>query len=91
MLGDNGKVANHLFELFTDSNHHEEMSQYVKTHASGEVGTIGNAAALLYLTLMRCYGGEKLKSNGAWLDNPLRRECGVGCCSKCSVTFLTNH
>jgi glycosyltransferase involved in cell wall biosynthesis len=74
--GDNDKVARHLFDLFTDPNLRREMSQYAKTHVSDEVGTVGNAAAWLYLALMYCCRGEKLKPNGAWLNDMLRNECG---------------
>ena len=74
--GDNDKVAKHLFDLFTDFNLHKEMSQYAKTHVSDEVGTVGNTAAWLYLALMYCCRGKKLKPNGAWLNDLLREECG---------------
>jgi len=74
--GDNDKVAKHLYDLVTDSNLRKEVSQYAKTHVSDEVGTVGNAAAWLYLAMMFCCRGEKLKPNGAWLNDLLREECG---------------
>lgn len=74
--GDNDKVAKHLYDLVTDSNLRKEVSQYAKTHVSDEVGTVGNAAAWLYLAMMFCCRGEKLKPNGAWLNDLLRKECG---------------
>jgi len=74
--GDNAKVAKHLFDLFTDKKLYAEMSQYAKTHVSDEVGTVGNAAAWLYLALMYAARGQKLKPNGAWLNDMLRAETG---------------
>jgi len=74
--GDNDKVAKHLFDLFTDNKLLKEMSEYARTHVSDEVGTVGNAAAWLYLALMYAARGEKLKPNGAWLNDMLRAETG---------------
>ncbi|KAJ7343622.1 trehalose phosphorylase [Mycena albidolilacea] len=69
----NEAVAKHLFELFTDEGLYRKMSQYAKTHVSDEVGTVGNAAAWLYLAVMYCRG-VKLRPNGAWLNDMLRAE-----------------
>ena len=74
--GDNDKVAKHLYDLFTDRKLHKEVSEYARTHVSDEVGTVGNAAAWLYLALMYAGRGEKLEPNGAWLNDLLRAECG---------------
>jgi len=74
--GDNDKVAKHLFDLYTDDKLYKEMSQYARTHVSDEVGTVGNAAAWLYLALMFAARGERLKPNGAWLNDMLRAEMG---------------
>jgi glycosyltransferase involved in cell wall biosynthesis len=74
--GDNDKVAKHLFDLFTNSDLLREMSEYARTHVSDEVGTVGNAAAWLYLALMFAARREKLKPNGAWLNDMLRAETG---------------
>jgi alpha,alpha-trehalose phosphorylase (configuration-retaining) len=74
--GDNDQVAKHLFELFTNDKHYKEMSEYARTHVSDEVGTVGNAAAWLYLALMYAARGQKLKPNGAWLNDMLRAETG---------------
>jgi len=75
-VGDNAKVAKHLFDLFTDENLYKRMSDYARTHVSDEVGTVGNAAAWLYLAAMYTRGGEKLKPNGAWINDLLRTEAG---------------
>jgi hypothetical protein len=85
----NEAVSKHLFELFTDEGLYRKMSQYAKTHVSDEVGTVGNAAAWLYLAVMYCRG-VKLRPNvsfpcsidaieadakqGAWLNDMLRAE-----------------
>ena len=73
--GDNEAVANHLYELYTDEALYRQMSQYAKTHVSDEVGTVGNAAAWLYLAVMY-HRGIKIKPNGAWLNDMLREETG---------------
>ncbi|KAF8162943.1 trehalose phosphorylase [Crassisporium funariophilum] len=73
--GDNAAVAGHLFDLYTDEELYRRMSAYAKSHVSDEVSTVGNAAAWLYLAVMY-HRGEKLKPNGAWLNDMLRAECG---------------
>ncbi|KAF8631432.1 hypothetical protein AX17_005109 [Amanita inopinata Kibby_2008] len=71
--GDNDMVAQHLYDLYTDEGLYRRMSEYARTHVSDEVGTVGNAAAWLYLAVM--YNrGMKLKPNGAWLNDMLRQE-----------------
>ncbi|KAK7014984.1 trehalose phosphorylase [Favolaschia claudopus] len=69
----NEAVAKYLLELFTDEDLYRKMSQYAKTHVSDEVGTVGNAAAWLYLAVMYTRG-VKLRPNGAWLNDMLRAE-----------------
>jgi len=69
----NEAVAKHLFDLYTDEALYRKMSQYAKTHVSDEVGTVGNAAAWLYLAVMYSRG-VKLQPNGAWLNDMLRAE-----------------
>jgi glycosyltransferase involved in cell wall biosynthesis len=73
--GDNDAVAKHLYDLHTDEDLHRTMSEYAKTHVSDEVGTVGNAAAWLYLAVMYSRG-VKLRPNGAWLNDMLRAETG---------------
>jgi alpha,alpha-trehalose phosphorylase (configuration-retaining) len=73
--GDNAAVAQYLFDLFTDVEQYNKMSAYAKTHVSDEVGTVGNAAAWLYLAVMY-HRGVKLQPNGAWLNDMLRSETG---------------
>ncbi|KAF9264756.1 trehalose synthase [Marasmius fiardii PR-910] len=73
--GDNDAVAKHLYDLFTDETLHKRMSEYAKSHVSDEVGTVGNAAAWLYLAVMYSRG-VKLQPKGAWLNDMLRAETG---------------
>ncbi|KAG5354226.1 hypothetical protein C0989_003739 [Termitomyces sp. Mn162] len=73
--GDNAAVAKHLHELHTDESLHRRISIYAKTHVSDEVGTVGNAAAWLYLAV-KFSRGEKVSPNGAWLNDMLREETG---------------
>ncbi|KAF9500997.1 trehalose phosphorylase [Pleurotus eryngii] len=73
--GDNDAVAGYLYDLYTDEALYRKMSDFARTHVSDEVGTVGNAAAWLYLAVM--YNrGEKIKPNGAWINDLLREETG---------------
>ncbi|RDB24113.1 Trehalose phosphorylase [Hypsizygus marmoreus] len=73
--GDNAAVAQHLYELYTDEGLYRRISAYAKTHVSDEVGTVGNAAAWLYLAVMY-HRGVKIRPQGAWLNDMLREETG---------------
>lgn len=73
--GDNEAVANRLYELYTDHDLYTKMSEYARTHVSDEVGTVGNAAAWLYLAAVLTRG-TKLKPNGAWINDLLRADAG---------------
>lgn len=75
-VGDNATVAKHMFDLFTDDDLHDEMSEYARTHVSDEVGTVGNAAAWMYLAVMYCSRGVRIQPKGAWLNDLLRAETG---------------
>jgi glycosyltransferase involved in cell wall biosynthesis len=74
-VGDNAAVAGHLADLFTDADLYKKMSEYAAAHVSDEVGTVGNAAAWLYLAAMYSRG-EKIKPNGQWISDMLRKETG---------------
>lgn len=73
--GDNEAVANRLYELYTGDELYSKMSEYARTHVSDEVGTVGNAAAWLYLAAVLTRG-TKLKPNGAWINDLLRADAG---------------
>ena len=74
--GDNDAVAKHMFDLYTNDELYDEMSEYARTHVSDEVGTVGNAAAWMYLAVMYVSRGVKLQPNGAWINDLMRTECG---------------
>ena len=74
--GDNAQVARHMYDLYTDVALYDRMSQYARTHVSDEVGTVGNAAAWMYLAVMYCSRGVRLHPKGAWLNDLMRTECG---------------
>ena len=75
-VGDNDKVAKHMFDLYTDDDLYDTMSEYARTHVSDEVGTVGNAAAWMYLAVMYVSRGVKLQPKGAWINDLMRTECG---------------
>ncbi|TFY53615.1 hypothetical protein EVJ58_g9355 [Rhodofomes roseus] len=74
--GDNEAVAQHMFALATDDELYATMAQYARTHVSDEVGTVGNAAAWMYLAVMYCSRGVKLQPRGAWINDLMREETG---------------
>ena len=74
--GDNEAVAQHMYDLYTDDELYDAMSEYARTHVSDEVGTVGNAAAWMYLAVMYVSRGVKLQPNGAWLNDLMRTEMG---------------
>ncbi|TFY73934.1 hypothetical protein EWM64_g10078, partial [Hericium alpestre] len=73
--GDNAKVAQHLFDLYTDPALYARMSAFAKTHVSDEVGTVGNAASWLYLAAMYSRGQE-VQPHGQWINDMMRKETG---------------
>ncbi|CCM06026.1 uncharacterized protein FIBRA_08271 [Fibroporia radiculosa] len=74
--GDNEAVAKHIFDLVTDDELYETMCEYARTHVSDEVGTVGNAAAWMYLAVMYVSRGVRLQPKGAWLYDLMRDETG---------------
>ena len=74
--GDNEAVAKHMFDLYTNDELYDAMSEYARTHVSDEVGTVGNAAAWMYLAVMYVSRGVRLQPRGAWLNDLMRAECG---------------
>lgn len=75
-VGDNATVAKHMFDLYTNDDLYDDMCEYAKTHVSDEVGTVGNAAAWMYLAVMFASRGQMIKPHGAWLNDLLRAETG---------------
>ncbi|KAH9052565.1 trehalose synthase [Lactarius vividus] len=74
-VGDNDAVAGHLYDLYTDEKLYEAVSSFARKNVSDEVGTVGNAAAWLYLAVMYSRG-EKIKPHGQWINDLLRKETG---------------
>nr|O75003.1 RecName: Full=Trehalose phosphorylase; AltName: Full=Trehalose synthase; Short=TSase; Flags: Precursor [Grifola frondosa]BAA31349.1 trehalose synthase [Grifola frondosa]BAA31350.1 trehalose synthase [Grifola frondosa] len=74
--GDNAAVAQHMLDLYTDEDLYDTMSEYARTHVSDEVGTVGNAAAWMYLAVMYVSRGVKLRPHGAWINDLMRTEMG---------------
>jgi glycosyltransferase involved in cell wall biosynthesis len=74
-VGDNDRVAGHLYDLYTDEKLYEAMSSFASKNVSDEVSTVGNAAAWLYLAVMYSRG-EKIKPHGQWINDLLRKETG---------------
>jgi len=74
-VGDNDAVAGHLYDLYTDEKLYEAVSSFARKNVSDEVGTVGNAAAWLYLAVMYSRG-DKIKPHGQWINDLLRKETG---------------
>lgn len=74
-VGDNERVAGHLYDLYTDEKLFEAVSSFARKNVSDEVSTVGNAAAWLYLAVMYSRG-EKIKPHGQWINDLLRKETG---------------
>lgn len=74
--GDNDAVAKHMFDLYTDDDLYDTMSEYARTHVSDEVSTVGNSAAWMYLAVMYVSRGVRLQPKGAWLNDMMREETG---------------
>lgn len=67
-VGDNDTVAKYLYDLYTDDELYKKTSDFARNNVSDEVGTVGNAAAWLYLAVMYSRG-EKVKPHGAWIND----------------------
>ena len=73
--GDHEAVAKHLYDLVTNGDLYDEMSEYAKTHVSDEVHTVGNAVSWLYLASSLA-GGSNLKPNMRWINDLAREAVG---------------
>lgn len=74
-VGDNDRVAGHLYDLYTDEKLYQAVSSFACKNVSDEVSTVGNSAAWLYLAVMYSRG-EKIKPHGQWINDLLRKETG---------------
>ncbi|EJD52898.1 trehalose phosphorylase [Auricularia subglabra TFB-10046 SS5] len=75
-VNDADAVARHLYQLWTDDALYDRMTEFAKASVSDEVSTVGNAACWLYLAAVFTRGGPKLKPNGEWINELLRKEAG---------------
>jgi len=76
--GDYKKVAEYMYDLFTDRDLYSEMSKYAASHVSDEVSTVGNMLSWLYLAdTMTAEQGKKLETNGAWINDLAREGAGI--------------
>jgi glycosyltransferase involved in cell wall biosynthesis len=75
-VGDTDAVAQHLFELWTDQDLYNRMSEYGINNVSDEVSTVGNALDWLYLCT-KLSRGETVRPNGRWIDDMAFEEIGI--------------
>ncbi|WEW56353.1 glucosyltransferase [Emydomyces testavorans] len=70
-VGDTDAVAQHLYDLWTDDNLYDRMSEYALTSVSDEVSTVGNALSWLYLA-SEMTKGNMCKPHGRWINDMAR-------------------
>ncbi|ETI19643.1 hypothetical protein G647_08655 [Cladophialophora carrionii CBS 160.54] len=73
--GDHESVAKHLYDLVTDKDLYNRMSEYARTHVSDEEHTVGNALSWMYMA-SKVAGGKLLKPNERWINDMARDEAG---------------
>lgn len=74
--GDYRAVAQHMYDLFSDRELYQNMSDYAAKHVSDEVSTVGNALAWLYMADSLAQG-KKLLPDSAWINDMAREEAGL--------------
>ncbi|KAJ5551083.1 Glycosyl transferase family 1 [Penicillium sp. DV-2018c] len=75
-VGDTDAVAQHLFDLWTDEELYENMSNYAISHISDEVSTVGTAVGWLYLAA-KLSRGETVHPNGQWINDMAFKDAGI--------------
>ncbi|OKL63516.1 hypothetical protein UA08_01663 [Talaromyces atroroseus] len=75
-IGDADAVAQHLYDLCTDAELYDRMSQAALETVSDEVTTVGNALCWLYLA-SQLTAGKSVKPNEEWINDIARKEAGV--------------
>lgn len=68
-------MAKHLYDLVTDKELYQTMSDYAKHHVSDEVHTVGNALSWMFLA-SSVAGGKSLKPNERWINDMAREAAG---------------
>jgi len=74
-VGDTDAVAGHLYDLWTNRDLYQKISEFAKNNVSDEVSTVGNSLAWMYLA-SKYSKGEFIKPNGRWLNDMAREEAG---------------
>ncbi|KAH8800507.1 hypothetical protein F5884DRAFT_685789 [Xylogone sp. PMI_703] len=74
--GDRTTVAQHLIDLWTNSELYSLMSAYARKSVSDEVSTVGNMLSWLYLADSVTSGKEVVAPNEAWVNDLARQEAG---------------
>lgn len=75
-VGDIDAVAKHLYDLWTDDELYNRMSQTALDSVSDEVTTVGNALCWLYLA-SQMTAGKNVKPNASWINDLAREEAGI--------------
>jgi hypothetical protein len=73
--GDQDAVAKHLYDLLTNQELYDRMSDHAAKSVSDEVSTVGNAVSWLYLATAMSKG-EKIKPNLRWINDIAREQAG---------------
>lgn len=74
-VSDTDEVAKRLYELCTDADLYQRMSNAALHTVSDEVSTVGNALNWLYLA-SQLTSGKSVKPNGKWINDMAREEAG---------------
>lgn len=75
-VGDTEAVAKCLYDLWTDEELYNRMSEAALHTVSDEVTTVGNALSWLYLA-SQLTAGKKVKPNERWINDLAREEAGI--------------
>ncbi|GAM39550.1 hypothetical protein TCE0_034f11188 [Talaromyces pinophilus] len=75
-VGDREAVARYLFDLWTDQDLYDRMSNAALETVSDEVTTVGNALCWLYLA-SQLTAGKSVKPNERWINDMAREEAGI--------------
>jgi alpha,alpha-trehalose phosphorylase (configuration-retaining) len=75
-VGDTDAVAQHLYDLCTDTELYDRISQAALETVSDEVTTVGNALCWLYLAAQMTVG-KSVNPKGQWINDMAREEAGV--------------
>ncbi|KAL1964169.1 hypothetical protein VTN77DRAFT_7257 [Rasamsonia byssochlamydoides] len=74
-VSDTDTVAKHMYDLCTDKELYNSMSQAALHTVSDEVSTVGNTLCWLYMA-SKLTNGHPVKPNGRWINDMAREEAG---------------